>query len=179
MLPRVVAVVIVLTMPAAYYLKHAMPDLEFEWAGNIALSIGEFVVVLPCIYGLSWLIPPIIGIKKQGVTRQEGEHVVWRRRADIRRITIDTIQEFSSLNKDDKDRHRLSAVAQTVRNKQFTVFMMANQLPLLQMGRNAPKVSGEDRAYCDEDSPKAKERVMRRIMRIRVPEEVHVTIELI
>ena len=64
MLPRIVAVVVLLTVPPAYYLKRAMPDLEFDWAGKLVLRIGAMVLALACFYGLSWLIPPIIGIKK-------------------------------------------------------------------------------------------------------------------
>jgi len=89
MLPRIAAVSIVLTALLAYGLKRAMPELEFDWAGKFALSFGAVLLSLLCFCGLSSLIPPIIGIKKQGVTRQEGQHVSWRRRADIRRITID------------------------------------------------------------------------------------------
>jgi hypothetical protein len=86
---RLFAVLILFTVVAAYLLKRAVPDLEFDWAGQLARSIGVMVLGVVCFYGLSWLIPPFIVINANGVARQEGGHVVWRRRADIRRIIID------------------------------------------------------------------------------------------
>ncbi|MDD3371832.1 MAG: hypothetical protein PHE27_08435 [Alphaproteobacteria bacterium] len=78
------------------------------------------------------------------------------------RITIDTIHNFSALNKkrrNDPLRQRLENI---VRDKDFSVFMLANQLPLLQMGRNGPERSGAIDIYCDGGA-KTNERVMRKM----------------
>lgn len=77
------------------------------------------------------------------------------------RITIDTIQNFSSLNEQQSDDPRRRMIHRAIRNKAFTVFMMANQLPLLQMGRDAPQIVADEKSYCEASSPKAKERVMK------------------
>jgi len=79
------------------------------------------------------------------------------------RIAIDTIQNFASLERKNKPDEQRSRIEKTVRNKEFTVFMMANQLPLLQMGRDAPKVSGDLATYCSEKGAKASERAMRKM----------------
>ncbi len=83
------------------------------------------------------------------------------------RITIDTIQNFASQTRTrdttPKEEERLIKVGQKVRNKDFTVFMMANQLPLLQMGRSAPSVSAEEKTYCAADADKAEQRVIRKM----------------
>lgn len=83
------------------------------------------------------------------------------------RITIDTIQNFASLN-NDKRRNvnkydHTPRIEREVRRKEFTVFMMSNQLPLLQMGRAAPDVSSEIKTYCSSDGTKAEKRVMRKM----------------
>lgn len=79
------------------------------------------------------------------------------------RITIDTIQNFSNLEKQTTKNSHLDEVFKTVRDKEFTVFMMANQLPLLQMGRSAPEISAETDAYCQTNGQKSAERVMRKM----------------
>lgn len=78
------------------------------------------------------------------------------------RITIDTVQDFAAANENRAPRAP-SFVARTVRDKDFTVFMLANQLPLLQMGRNPPKVANAWESYCAPRAPKADKRLMRRM----------------
>lgn len=82
------------------------------------------------------------------------------------RITIDTIQNFGNIapeysNPDDEKIQR--KISDEIRNKDFTVFMMANQLPLLQMGRDAPEIAGEEKTYCSTSATKADERIMRKM----------------
>ena len=78
------------------------------------------------------------------------------------RITIDTIHRFINTNQkeDELGKARREQVAQ---NKEFTVFMMANQLPLLQAGRDRPSVSAEEKTYCAAGGKRLSERMMRRM----------------
>ena len=69
------------------------------------------------------------------------------------RITIDTIQNFSDMNKKETPEMRRLGIGRVIRDKEFTVFMMANQLPLLQMGRDAPTVTDDLKSYCDLTGP--------------------------
>jgi hypothetical protein len=86
---RIAGISILLTVLIAYGVKRAAPALEFDWASQLALCIAALFFGLLCMFGLWWLVPPFIRINAKGVSRQEGQHVFWRRRADIRRITID------------------------------------------------------------------------------------------
>lgn len=78
------------------------------------------------------------------------------------RITIDTIHRFIDIGRKENslDNARRRKVAQ---DKEFTVFMMANQLPLLQAGRDLPSVSAEEKTYCAEKGDKSAQRIMRRM----------------
>jgi hypothetical protein len=70
------------------------------------------------------------------------------------RITIDSFQRVAAqLNKKEfqekfPDIKKLQSVVQ---QKEVTIFMLSNQLPLLQLGRSLPEVLGEQEKYC---SPK-------------------------
>lgn len=64
------------------------------------------------------------------------------------RITIDTIQNFKELNDNPNQTEKRRAIRDVVRDKSFTVFMLANQLPLLQMGTDVP----ETPALLEQDS---------------------------
>jgi hypothetical protein len=87
---RIVAIVTLLTALLAYWLKRALPDVEFDWAAQLALSIGVMVLGLVCMLGFVWFIPPILGVSAKGISRLQGQHASWRWRADIRCLTIDT-----------------------------------------------------------------------------------------
>ncbi|AGH98924.1 hypothetical protein [Micavibrio aeruginosavorus] len=79
------------------------------------------------------------------------------------RIAIDTIHDLVALNgtvKKGPDDAKRSKAAQ---DKEFTVFMLANQLPLLQAGRSMPAVAGQEKAYCEVGGDKTDDRVLRRM----------------
>jgi hypothetical protein len=86
---RIVLIAILLTVLLARWAKRAMPDLEFDWAAQLALSIATVFIGLFCFIGLLWLIPPFVFVNRRGVSRLHGG-TFWRRRAEIRRIIIDT-----------------------------------------------------------------------------------------
>lgn len=78
------------------------------------------------------------------------------------RITIDTVQNFANLN-DKQAMPMHNVVTRILHDKNFTVFMMANQLPLLQMGRNPPEVAGQNDQYCAPAALKAGKRLLKRM----------------
>jgi hypothetical protein len=49
---------------------------------------------------------------------------------------------------------------QVLKNKKIPVFMMSNQLPMLQLGRSAPKISNQVGGYCKVDGDKYGDRVL-------------------
>jgi hypothetical protein len=59
-----------------------------------------------------------------------------------------------------EDREKVEAVFEALRNKDFTVYMMANQLPLLELGRIQPRELGKRHEYCGPDAPKGDERAI-------------------
>ena len=79
------------------------------------------------------------------------------------RITIDTIQSFATENKTGMSTAMHEKIRTAVAQKKFTVYMMANQLPLLQLGRAAPAVTDQIPAYCPDNAPKSAERVLKEL----------------
>lgn len=79
------------------------------------------------------------------------------------RITLDTIQSFVTDSKSALPGSRLESIRGLVRDKDFTVFMLANQLPLLQLGREAPAVTGKFREYCTANGELKAQRILHRL----------------
>lgn len=59
------------------------------------------------------------------------------------RITIDGMQRIASLLYD-----RDADFRESLKNKEIPIYMMSNQLPMLQLGRKLPDVSNQKAAYC-------------------------------
>lgn len=38
---------------------------------------------------------------------------------------------------------------EALKNKKIPIFMLSNQLPMLQLGRELPEVAGQNASYCD------------------------------
>ena len=76
------------------------------------------------------------------------------------RITVDALQWIAETAtekaKSDPD---LRAVVRRLQEKRFTVFMLSNQLPLLQLGQSPPKVHGRIEDICGPGAPRADERL--------------------
>jgi hypothetical protein len=77
------------------------------------------------------------------------------------RVALDSMQALGtlrdSLGNDLKARAGLQAL-DSLRDKDVTLFMLANQLPLLQMGEPPPAVAKQGPAYCGANAPKIKDR---------------------
>lgn len=78
------------------------------------------------------------------------------------RITIDTIQSVA-VRQSQQHKAPRDAVLDKIRDKSFTVFMMANQLPLLQMGREPLDNKAGIDAYCQPGGVYAAQRVMKKM----------------
>ncbi len=77
------------------------------------------------------------------------------------RVALDSMQALGtlrdSLSNDLKARSGMQAL-DSLRDKDVTLFMLANQLPLLQMGEPPPVVAKQGAAYCGPSAPKIKDR---------------------
>ncbi|MDP1771749.1 MAG: hypothetical protein Q8L15_05640 [Methylobacter sp.] len=71
------------------------------------------------------------------------------------RITIDGMQRIASLL-DQRD----ADFTQALKNKEIPIYMMSNQLPMLQLGRKMPEVSNQKAAYCQANGEKYNQRMV-------------------
>jgi hypothetical protein len=71
------------------------------------------------------------------------------------RITIDGMQRIASL----LDR-RDADFGRALKNKEIPIYMMSNQLPMLQLGRKMPDVSNQKAAYCQANGEKYSQRMV-------------------
>ena len=76
------------------------------------------------------------------------------------RITVDTIAYavFLSNTKGASSNNAKNAF-DALKQKDFTVFMLSNQLPLLQLGLEKPKITDQEATYCNSESNKYNERI--------------------
>ncbi|MGH8658712.1 MAG: hypothetical protein ACREV4_09635 [Gammaproteobacteria bacterium] len=81
------------------------------------------------------------------------------------RIVTDALQRIAGLPMDEKVRMTLPGKRwlAALRDKEFKVFMLANQLPLLQLGRAAPEIAGQFDEYCTATGAKRDQRVFKRL----------------
>ena len=89
-------------------------------------------------------------------------------------ITIDTIQSFAHQMAQNPDSAKVRTVRHTLRDKDFTVFMLSNQLPLLQLGRPPQILTDKLQDFCGADAPRAAQRVLGqlRVVAISDPNDI-------
>ena len=73
------------------------------------------------------------------------------------RIIIDGMQRIASLL-DERD----VDFGDALKHKEIPIYMMSNQLPMLQLGRKLPEVSNQKAAYCRPDGEKYNQRMLAR-----------------
>ncbi|MCK4841477.1 MAG: hypothetical protein KAT04_06290 [Methylococcales bacterium] len=67
------------------------------------------------------------------------------------RIVIDGMQSIATMlgNKSGSNVKIKIAISEALKHKEIPIYMMSNQLPMLQLGRKPPEVSNQKKAYCD------------------------------
>lgn len=78
---------------------------------------------------------------------------------------IDVADQVSNLYFDPQadNAEEVQRILEILKNKEITVFMLANQLPLLQIGRPKPSVTNKIDAYCSPKSKMYKSRVFKQV----------------
>jgi hypothetical protein len=82
------------------------------------------------------------------------------------RIVTDSLQRIVELIEDEfqtSSNEHLRATAKVLQNKQIPVFMLANQLPLLQLGRKLPEVNNQFDSYCTNNGTDYDERFFKEL----------------
>lgn len=79
------------------------------------------------------------------------------------RITIDGITRMVSLLEQPEKKSTLQTInrekREALQNKHVQIFMLSNQLPMLQLGRELPEVVGQKENYCAATGPKYQSRM--------------------
>ncbi len=81
------------------------------------------------------------------------------------RITIDGLQRFATFFLDSTLRPELSrpqAMLDILRQKNITIYMMSNQLPMLQLGRKLPDANNQRAAYCQAEGELSEQRMLKK-----------------
>ncbi len=81
------------------------------------------------------------------------------------RITIDGLQRIAQIFKSSGDSIRgqqaqYKALFKAFQNKQIPIFMLSNQLPMLQLGRKLPEITGQRDQYCQVNGEHYDQRVL-------------------
>ncbi|MBE0436918.1 MAG: hypothetical protein IBX56_14070 [Methylomicrobium sp.] len=79
------------------------------------------------------------------------------------RITIDGLQRLAHFFSDSSFRAELNRpkeMVQALQQKAIPIYMMSNQLPMLQMGRQLPEITGQQGAYCSPEGEHYDKRIL-------------------
>jgi len=75
-------------------------------------------------------------------------------------IIIRRIEEAQPANQDQRPILSTKAIA-ALQNKRVPIFMLSNQLPMLQLGRELPEVAGQRANYCEPEGPDYRRRMVK------------------
>lgn len=80
------------------------------------------------------------------------------------RITVDTLAYAAELSEQlGPESPKAKKLFDVLKNKKFQVYMLSNQLPLLQLGMEKPPVVGQHDAYCTPSGAHYNERIFKQI----------------
>lgn len=101
---------------------------------------------------------------KQAINSLKDENFAFITNSLGSRIAIDALQQMAEeMRAYPKKTAESKKAVELLQNKEITVFMLANQLPVLQLGRPAPKHKGKKQDYCFENGLLYDQRIFRRL----------------
>jgi hypothetical protein len=102
---------------------------------------------------------------KHAIKNMQKNHFAFISHSLGSRITIDGLQRIAALFGDLENNTRAQfehadELVQAFKEQRIPIFMLSNQLPMLQLGRDLPEVTGQWDAYCREDGEHYDSRVL-------------------
>ena len=81
------------------------------------------------------------------------------------RVAVDALQRAARMigRPEFENDPQIQRVAELLRDEEFHLYMLSNQLPLLEAGREPQEVTGQAAAFCGTDAPRADERLLKRL----------------
>lgn len=76
------------------------------------------------------------------------------------RITIDGLQNLASMLGNSENAPFFTALTNVMKNKEIPIYMMSNQLPMLQLGRSMPEIINQQADYCRPEGSKFADRML-------------------
>jgi hypothetical protein len=71
--------------------------------------------------------------------------------------------EYGPVDEDLRQNPKVKQMLASLQKEEIPIFMLANQLPLLQLGRKDPEVTGQIKQYCHEDGPNYHKRLFKEV----------------
>jgi len=129
------------------YLGESREDILISFAQSFCWMISSQWEGLPAAANQA------CKISDQAINNMRNDHYALISHSLGSRITIDGLQRIAALfgNTTGKIRgiDRPEELVQAFQEKKIPIYMLSNQLPMLQLGRKLPAVTGQKSAYCD------------------------------
>ncbi len=77
------------------------------------------------------------------------------------RIVIDGLQRIATVLAQDSSNPKQIRLVEALKQKTIPIYMMSNQLPMLQLGRKVPKIHNQRQAYCTPEGEKYQARMLK------------------
>ncbi|WP_198243405.1 hypothetical protein [methane-oxidizing endosymbiont of Gigantopelta aegis] len=77
------------------------------------------------------------------------------------RIVIDGLQRIATVLAQDSSNPKQIRLVEALKQKSIPIYMMSNQLPMLQLGRKVPKIHNQRQAYCTPEGEKYQARMLK------------------
>lgn len=78
------------------------------------------------------------------------------------RIVIDGLQRIATVLAQDSANPKQIRLVNALKEKTIPIYMMSNQLPMLQLGRKIPEIHNQEARYCQPEGDKYQQRMLRK-----------------
>jgi len=143
------------------FVNSTVPDV-LMYRGTSQEMIQSAVTQSLCwMMGREWEELPTTGADycdplKENIFENLNDKIVFITHSLGSRVTVDTMQRVATLARLDP---RMGKCVEALKHTEFTVFMLSNQLPLLQLGSPKPEVTGQIEAICSPTGTRSAERL--------------------